>query len=100
MANRPQTKNVRVFRYLLPGIYLGAFALLMLGNVLSAGHSPAGLQFLIPVIAAPCYLIGFVLPWISNLFLKLIICVIFGIIFFIAIGLATDLLLSRRRQTH
>lgn len=100
MADRPQTKGLKVFRWLLPGIYLGAFALLMIGNVLGAGHSPAGLQFLIPVIAAPCYLIEFVFPRISNLFLKLIICVIFGTLFFIAIGLVIDLLLSRLRQTH
>ena len=100
MTNKPQTKRVRVFRYLLPGIYFGAFAILMIANVLYAGHAPASLEFLIPVIAAPCYLIEFVFPRISNLFLKLIICVIFGTIFFIAIGVVIDLLLSRRRQAH
>jgi hypothetical protein len=98
MADRPLTKSPRVFRWLLPGIYLGAFALLMMGNVLGAGHTPVGLQFLIPVVAAPCYLMEFLLPLIPNVFLKVIICVIFGTIFFIAAGLLIDLLLNRLRS--
>jgi len=95
--SRP-AKKLKLFRWLLPLIYVGAFGALMIGSVLYAGHTPAGLQFLIPVIAAPCYLIEFVFPRMPNLFLKLIICVIFGTIFFIAVGLIIDLLLNRLRS--
>ena len=100
MDDRPRSEGLRVFRWLLPGIYLGAFALLMMGNFFSAGHTPAGFQFLIPVIAVPCYLIDLPLRLIPNLFLKLTICFISGTIFSIAAGLLIDLLLTRLRSAN
>lgn len=97
MGARSPNRNLRLFRWLLPVVYLGALAALIIGNVLGAGHTPAGLQFLIPVISGPCYVIEFLLPRTSNVFLGLIICVTFGIVFLVAIGSIIDLLLNRLR---
>lgn len=95
MADKLTTKKLKLFRWLLPVIYLGAFVVLMIANILGAGHTPAGVQFLIPVVFAPCYLIEFVLPLVaSNVFFGGIICVIFGTVFFIVLGLVFDLLLN------
>jgi hypothetical protein len=98
MVGKSPTKNLKLFRWLLPVIYLGALAALIIGNVLGAGHTPTGLQFLIPVISAPCYVIEFLLPPIPNVFLGLTICVTFGIVFLVAIGVIIDLLLTRLRS--
>lgn len=98
MADR---SRIKLFRWLLAVIYLGVLAVLIIANVLGAGHTPAGVQFLIPIVFAPCYLIEFVLPHVaSNVFVGGIVCIIFGIVFFIAIGLVIDLLLNRLRSKN
>ena len=96
MADRLPTKSVRLFRWLLPVIYLGALGVLIIGNIFGAGHTPPGLQFLINVISAPCYL----LKWmpVPNAVVGLLVCVTFGTICFIAIGSVIDLLLNRIRS--
>src|SRR4030095_2918081 len=100
MADRHPTHKLKLFRWLLPLIYVGVLGILIIGSVLGAGHTPAALQFLISVINAPCYLLEFLLPGIMvpNAVVGLIICVTFGILFFIAIGLVVDLLMNRRRS--
>jgi len=100
MDDKLPTKNLKLFRWLLPVVYLGALAALIIGNVLGAGHTPPGLQFLTLVISAPCQLIEFLLPRVPNVFLGLIICVTFGIIFLFAIGVIIDLLLNRLRSQN
>src|SRR6185295_16806480 len=96
---RHPPKKLKLFRWLLPVIYVGVFVVLVGGTVLYAGHTPAGLQFLVHVLNAPCYILHFLLPHVMpNVVVGLIVCITFGTIFFIAIGLVIDLLLSRLRS--
>jgi hypothetical protein len=95
MADRSPTKNVKLFRWVLPLIYLGALGVLIIGNISGAGHTPPEFDFLINVISAPCYL----LTWmpVPNSVVGLLVCPTFGTIFFFAIGWVIDLLLNRLR---
>ena|SRR5687767_2514783 len=97
MGDRHSIKKLKLFRWLLPAIYMGALSILIIGNVMGAGHTPKSLQFLIHVVSGPCYLLALVFPSnvISNVFVSLIICVSFGTITLIGIGWFIDLLLNR-----
>jgi hypothetical protein len=93
-------KKLKLFRWLLPLIYIAALAVLMIANVSGAGHTPPAFQFLIYVINAPCYVVDLFLPrgWIPNVFLGLIICIVFGTTIWAGIGYVVDRVLQRHRH--
>jgi hypothetical protein len=98
MADDPP-QTVRLFWWVMPAVYLLAWVVLMIGNVVGAGHTPQALGFLVFVVSAPCYVLDLVLPrGLLPLIISLLAYGAFGICFWLVIGLSLDILLKRLRR--
>ena len=98
VRSRSVEKRVK-FRWILPGLYLGALLFYVALLVINVGHMPRGFEFLLDLLMAPCYVVELVLPTFNpNVILALIVCIGFGLGTCLFLGIAIDLIVKRIRR--
>ena len=98
VRSRSVEKRVK-FRWILPGLYLGALLFYVALLVINVGHMPRGFEFLLDLLMAPCYVVDLVLPTVNhNVILALIVCISFGLGTYALLGAAIDLILNKMRS--
>jgi hypothetical protein len=88
------------FSSVLSAVFVGSVVFCLLGLIVTAARPSGGLDLLIQIVIAPCYLLDFVLPWglIPHPLVGLVICIVFSFSGYRLIGYLLDKGLQKLRR--
>jgi hypothetical protein len=85
------------FWWILPGVYLLALLIQLVGLIGGAGHSPRSLEFLFCVVAWPSYLLNLRIGERYPL-LNLVLFLVVGLLTYGLLGFLLDMIIARYRH--
>lgn len=92
----PIAKRLLRFRWILPGLYLAALLFYFGLMLLNIGHTPAGFEFLLDLLIAPCHIFDLFGSGLKdNVIAALIICIGSGLVTYALFGAAIDLIVGK-----
>jgi hypothetical protein len=100
ITQSPLVKTRVKFRWILPGLYVGALLFYVALLIINIGHMPRGFESLLDLLMAPCYVVDLALPRFKpNVILALIMCIGFGLGTGVLLGAAAALILGKIRRS-